>query len=354
MDRNSPCRIAPVIKANAYGHGLQEVAKICVDWGCSVLCINEVAEGRALRDAGIGLRLYVVGPTFPHDAPEIIENTLDVVVSSVAQVDALSAAARRAHTVARVHVKIETGTHRQGLRPNAARALMTAIQADPYVELVGVTTHLADVEDETEHTFARTQLERFEHAVGDVPRTVWRHCASSAAHILFPDARWDMVRTGISTYGLWPSRETQISADIVHNGALALHSVLSWRARVAQLTSVTKGSYIGYGRAHRVSSDRVIALLPVGYFDGYDRACSGKAHVIIRGVRVPVVGRICMNMTMVDVTSVGNVQVGDVVTLIGEDGSSRVTADELAEWSGTISYEIVSRIHPRLPRLVTE
>jgi alanine racemase len=306
-----------------------------------------------LRAAGIQARLYVVGPTFAAEAKEIVAANLDVVVFSSEQVAALAAAAVATGTVARVHVKIETGTHRQGVAPDKARELICQIDETAGVMLVGVTTHLADVEDETEHTFARTQLERFQAAVADVPTQVWRHCASSAAHILFPEARWDMVRTGIATYGLWPSRETRISADIVHGGALKLVPVLSWRTRIAQLNIVRKGHYVGYGRAHRVSSDRRIALLPVGYFDGYDRSCSGKASVLMNGHRAPVVGRICMNMTMVDVTDVPDARVGGVVTLLGADGEGTISADELAQWASTISYEIVARIHPRIPRIVT-
>ena len=349
---NTEYKLAPVIKANAYGHGLVPVARICVEEGCSVLCINEVSEGQRLRRAGVNTRLYVVGPTFVSEASAIVEAALEVVVFSADQVTALAQAARAQNSVAQVHVKIETGTHRQGVSPDIAKQLIQNILDEPNVRLAGVTTHLADVEDETEHTFARTQLERFHNAVRTVPDTVWRHCASSAAHILFPEARWDMVRAGIATYGLWPSRETRISADIVHDGTLRLTPVLSWRTRVAQLTTVSRGNYIGYGRAHRVSSDRRIALLPVGYFDGYDRTCSGQASVLVKGHRAPVVGRICMNMTMVDVTDIPDIHVGDIVTLIGVDGAASLPAEELAHWAGTINYEVVSRIHPRIPRIV--
>lgn len=352
FDSGHASTLAPVIKANAYGHGLCAIADACIECGCDVFCINEVEEGKILRAHGVTARLYVVGPTFPDEAPAIIAADLEVVVFSEAQVRALAEAAGAAGATVGVHVKIETGTHRQGLPPVQAKALIQCISDTPGVVLAGVTTHLADVEDETEHTFARTQLERFERATADVPAEVWRHCASSAAHILFPSARWDMVRVGIATYGLWPSRETRISADIVHKGALSLAPVLSWRTRLIQLTEVKKGNYVGYGRAHRVSSDRRVGLLPVGYFDGFDRSASGKGQVLVQGHRAPILGRICMNMTMVDVTDIEGAAVGDVVTLIGQDGDEYIGATELAEWSDTINYEIVSRIHARFPRIV--
>ncbi|MEC8024737.1 MAG: alanine racemase, partial [Myxococcota bacterium] len=169
FDSGHPSTLAPVIKANAYGHGLCAIADACIECGCDVLCINEVEEGKILRAHGVTVRLYVVGPTFPDEAPAIIAADLEVVVFSEAQVRALAEAAGAAGATVGVHVKIETGTHRQGLPPVQAKALIQCISDTPGVVLAGVTTHLADVEDETEHTFARTQLERFERATADVP-----------------------------------------------------------------------------------------------------------------------------------------------------------------------------------------
>ena len=179
---------------------------------------------------------------------------------------------------------------------------------------------------------------------------VLRHCASSAAHLLFPAARLDLVRPGIACYGMWPSEETRIASAIVNGDALQLRPAMRWCTRVVQVKRALRGEYVGYGRTLRLARDSVIAVLPVGYYDGYDRRLSGGAWALVRGRRVPVAGRICMNMCMLDVTGVPGVAAGEVVTLLGSDGDERVSAEELARMAGTINYEITTRVHERLPR----
>jgi alanine racemase len=262
----------------------------------------------------------------------------------------------------RVHLKLETGTHRQGLDLTAALALGRAVQRLEGLELEGHTTHYADIEDTTDHRFAQGQLECLARACrafaeqGLVVPMV--HSANSAAAILYPETHGHLVRVGIAAYGLWPSRETyatalQRRADQGEEGRVPLlQPALAWRARVVQVKEVPAGAYVGYGRTFRATHPVRVAVLPVGYYEGYDRRLSNVAHVLLHGVRAPVRGRVCMNMTMVDVTHVAAARAGSVATLLGADGDEVVSADLLASWMGSISYEVVSRIHPSVLRTV--
>jgi alanine racemase len=234
-------------------------------------------------------------------------------------------------------------------------ALAQRIAADPHVELEGLGTHFADIEDTTDHAFAAGQIQRFGDAAEEVSKSSGlaplRHTACSAAAILFAETHLDIVRIGISLYGLWPSTATYVSARERGLGDFHLTPALTWKTVVAQLKDVPEGGFVGYGRTWRASRPSRIAVLPVGYYEGYNRSLSGRAHVLVRGRRAPVVGRICMNMTMVDVTDVRGVAQGDTVVLIGRDGEEELPAAQLGDWAGTIHYEIVSRVHPSLPRV---
>jgi alanine racemase len=259
-------------------------------------------------------------------------------------------------------VKVETGNHRQGLELAEALELGRLISALDGVELEGLATHYADIEDTTDHRFAMAQVARFEEALAafrgagmgvPIPST-----ANSAATILWPRTHGELVRVGIAAYGLWPSTETYAAALALpeqrdgRGGFLPdLLPALSWRARITQVKVVPAGAWVGYGRTYRCTHPTRIAILPVGYHEGYDRRLSNLAHTLVGGVRAPVRGRVCMNMTMIEVSDVPEAAVGSVVTLLGTDGDERVSAEDLARWCGTINYEIVSRIHPVIPRV---
>ena len=228
----------------------------------------------------------------------------------------------------------------------------------PVSDWRGLGTHFANIEDTTDHGYAEGQyatftevVERLQSAGIEVPI---RHAACSAAAILFTRTHLDMARIGISLYGIWPSKETYVSCLNRGRTALDLRPVMSWKTRVAQVKSVPEGSYVGYGCTYRATRDSRIAVLPVGYHEGFDRALSGVAHVLVRGRRAPICGRICMNMCMVDVSDIPGAALEDEVVLLGAQGEERITAEQLAGWCGTIAYEIVSRVHPALPRVVVD
>ncbi|MEZ4266154.1 MAG: alanine racemase [Myxococcota bacterium] len=359
---SSGARLGIVVKANAYGHGLLESARTFVSAGADWLIVNSVDEALALRAGELEAPIYICGRVQPARAGDVVAADARCVIYDNELAGALDAAARAAGRVVPVHLKIETGNHRQGLVLRDALALGRLAAALPGLELEGVATHFADIEDTTDHRFAGQQVAAFAAArqafieAGLAVPIV--HSANSAATILFPETHGDLVRVGLAAYGLWPSPETFATAIQIHaqggDGFLPeLRPALSWRARVAQVKDVPTGAFVGYGRTFRATWPMRVAILPVGYHEGYDRRLSNLAHVLVKGVRAPVRGRVCMNMMMVDVTHIPDVRAGEIATLMGQDGEERVSAEQLAGWMGSINYEVVSRIHPGEPRILT-
>lgn len=349
-------RLAAVVKSNAYGHGVELLAPAALEAGAGLLAVVNLAEGVELRDVvGNETEILVLGHV-PHGGFDVAaEKDLQLTIYDPDDLPRLEAAARRVGRPIRVHLKLETGTHRQGLPEDQLFELARAVAARPSLELAGLSTHFADIEDTTDHGFASGQIELFERAAARLEAAGLRprllHAACSAAAILFPRTYLDVARAGIGLYGLWPSRETLVSARERSLADFELSPVMTWKTPVAQVKDVPAGGYVGYGRTFRATRPSRIAVLPLGYFEGYPRALSGRAHVLVRGRRAPVVGRICMNMTMIDVTDVPDVRAGDEVVLLGRSGDERIRAEDLANWAGTIHYEIVSRVHPSLPRV---
>lgn len=346
----------PVVKSNAYGHGMVECASIVRDAGADGLCVNNLDEGIALRRAGHDAGILVLGYVPRDGAADAAAHDLEPVVYNDASIDAFGEAGRSMGRPVRVHLKLETGTNRQGVEEGRVPDVVRRILANDGLVLAGVYTHFANIEDTTDHNFAESQIAAFDRIVG-VARAAGatgflRHAACSAATVLFNRTHLDLVRVGISLYGLWSSRETYVSCLERGKPSLALRPVLSWKTRIAQVKSVPEGAYVGYGCTYRATRPMTLAVLPVGYHEGYDRGLSGVAHVLIRGKRAPVRGRVCMNMCMVDVTDVPGVAPEEEVVLLGAQGDEVVGAEQLASWCGTIAYETVTRIHPGLPRIV--
>ena len=350
-----------VVKADAFGHGIIPASREFLAAGADWLIVNFAYEAVNLREAGIAAPIYICGNVPASQADKIAKTQSRLVLYDPDIAKALAKAGRTWGHPVRVHLKIETGTHRQGIELSDALTLANLIQELEGIELEGITTHYADIEDTTNHHFARQQLatlqeaERaFQNAGYELPMI---HSANSAATLLWPEAHGAMVRVGIAAYGLWPSTETYVTllqtvGDRSKIFIPSLQPVLSWRAHIAQIKGVPIGGYVGYGRTYRATHPMQIAIIPVGYHEGYDRRLSNLGYVIIHGVRAPICGRICMNMMMVDVTHIPDAQVGSVATLLGSDGDEQVSAERLASWMGTINYEVVSRIHPSQPRFV--
>ncbi len=347
--------LGAVVKSNGYGHGMREVAAASRRAGADWLCVNNVEEGVALRREGHDAPILVMGYV-PLDALEaVVEHRLQPVVYNLETLDRLEIEAGRRGAAVGVHLKVETGTNRQGVPEPLVSSFVRRIAGSPSLRLAGVSTHFANIEDTTDHRFAEEQLSAFARIAASVRETdgrTIRHAACSAAVLLFNRTHFDLARIGISLYGIWPSRETYVSCLERGKPSLDLRPVLSWKSRIAQIKDVPEGGYVGYGCTWRATRPTRIAVLPIGYYEGYDRGLSGVAHVLVRGRRAPVRGRVCMNMTMVDVTDIPAAALEDEVVLLGAQGDERVSAEQLAQWCGTIPYEILSRIHPTLPRVV--
>ena len=345
-----------VVKANAYGHGLEEVVAVCRAEGVTMLGVHSAAEVAALARLEVEEPILAMGYLTEAQIADVVTPRVHVLLSSREVLAALAAHGRRLGVALPVHVKVDTGTHRQGVPPEEAVELATAAR-DEGLAVVGVATHFANIEDTTDHSYAFGQLELFRQAVAGVRAAVgpvpWVHASCSAAALLFREADFSMARVGISLYGHWPSKETYLSWLQVHGrDGVKLSPALTWRARLGQVKDVGAGAPVGYGLTFRPTRATRIGVLPVGYAEGYPRALSNRGRVLVRGRSAPVVGRVCMNITMVDVTDVPEVREGDVATLIGRDGGERVSAEEVAELAGTINYEVLSRISPELPRVL--
>ncbi len=344
----APARLGAVVKANAYGHGLVPVARALAPHAAR-LCVYALEEAVALRDAGIAAPVHVLGPV-PAGELELahaadVQLTLwdrDLYARQVASV------ARRRRRRFAVQAKIDTGVVRLGLAADEAPAALARYAATPEYELAGAFTHLAAAE-ELDSSFTRQQLARFHAATRAVPAAAERHVAATAAAMLWPDTRLDAVRCGIGLYGIWPSPET----EALMRAELALEPALSWRTRIVAVHPVEAGTSVGYGRTWSADRPSRIATLPVGYAEGLPRSAGNAAQALVRGRRVPLVGRVCMNMSFLDLTGVPGAAVGDAVTLIGRDGAERISAEALGAACGTIGYEIVARLPAEVPRVYT-
>ena len=332
-------RLMAVVKADAYGHGMIQVAREALAAGASQLAVALVEEGAALRQAGVEAPVLVLGATSFEEALLGVKHGLTLTLCSAAMVREVEKAACAAGGEAQVHLKLDTGMSRIGARTEEdVRDVLAALAECPRVRLTGVFTHFAHA-DGDDMTFTRRQLERFRRLSALLPENVLRHCANSAAIHRLPEAAMDMVRAGISMYG-YPPVETD----------MPLEPFMDWRTRVTYVKEITPGDTVSYGRTFTAEKPMRVATMACGYGDGYHRAASGKAEVIIRGKRVKVLGRICMDQMMADVTEVPGVAPGDVVTLMGRDGNERITAEDIAAWAGTISYEVLLAATGRVPR----
>jgi alanine racemase len=345
-----------VVKANAYGHGLLEVAGIAVKEGVDWLGVNSVDEGAALRAAGFKVPVLILGYAPFGSLEEAVARDLRLTVYNRETVRRLAALAGRLRKTVRVHVKVETGTWRQGVDPKDLGAFVRDIGKQPGLVVEGLSSHFANIEDTTKHDYPRRQLECYRSACRELEaggcRIPLKHMSCTASTILFPEPEFNLARVGIGLYGLWPSKETYLSCLLDKKEPLALEPALSWRARIAQIKKVPAGAFIGYGCTFRTTRPTVLAVMPVGYFDGYDRGLSNAGHVLVKGKRAPVRGRVAMDFFMADITDVPGVKLEDQVTLLGTDGRERIAAEDLAALAGTISYEILARINPLIPRIV--
>jgi alanine racemase len=246
---------------------------------------------------------------------------------------------------------------RLGQSTDHLQRIATEIQ-ERNLKLAGLATHFASTEDFTEHSFSMKQLNRFLDGVQIFKKMGFQdlvlHCASSASAMLFPEARMDLIRVGISMYGLWPSLETKLSLSIMGKDIGTLKPVLTWKTKIQQIQELPTGAYIGYGSTFKTTYPAKLAVVPVGYYEGLDRKLSNTGYMLIHGERARILGRICMNMTMIEITHIPNANIGSDVVILGNSGNETISADDHASWTNTINYEVVTRILDKFPRSIVE
>lgn len=341
-------KIVAVIKTDGYGHGAVRIAKQLEDipyvWGYAVATAEEAL---ILRHAGMQKPILILGYTFPYSYEDMIREEIRPAVFREDQAKAFSEAAVRLGKTARIHIKVDTAMSRIGIKPDAeGLAFIEQVMELPGIEVEGIFTHFAKA-DEKDKTAVLKQLSIYQAFLKKAEETCTKeiplkHCSNSAGILELPQANMNLVRAGITLYGLWPSNEVKKE--------MPLKPVMSLKSHVVYVKTIEKGTQVSYGGTYEAPEKRVIATIPVGYGDGYPRLLSGKGYVLIHGKRAPITGRVCMDQFMVDVTDIMPVAMGDEVTLIGTDGAEKITMEQLGDLSGRFNYELACDISKRVPR----
>ena len=337
--------VMPVVKANAYGHGIVEVARHLMNHGAPCLGVALLEEAIVLRQAGITLPILVFGGVATRQIPQFIAHDLMMAASSIDKLRQIDEAAAAVKTKASVHLKIDTGMERIGVHWYNAEKLQEASLSFTNVEVAGIYSHFAN-SDAADLVSAKEQLARFLEVLEFYPKRglqpPQRHIANSGGILQLPESHLDLVRPGIMLYGVYPSKE------VPHT--VTLQSALSWKSQVVYFKVVQPGSPVSYGATWQSDHPVRVVTVPVGYGDGYFRALSNRGQVLIRGQRHPIAGRVCMDQFMVNLEW-GTAYNGDVVTIIGSDGNETISAQDVADWAGTIPYEVLTNINSRVPRV---
>lgn len=340
--------IIAVIKADAYGHGALDIAETLIDNGATSFAVAMVSEGIELRKGGFKCPIVILGYTSPGLIDDLLKYNIEQSVYTYEYAKIISEIAEKNNVQAKIHIAVDTGMGRIGFLPNNKSAeTIYNISKLPNIVLEGIFSHFATA-DEKNKKYAYEQLNKFNLFYDRLSekgiKINTRHIANSAAIMEMPESHFEAVRPGIILYGYYPSKE-------VLKENLDLKTVLSLKACISHIKKLPSGEYISYGRKYKTDKESIIATLPIGYADGYTRLLFNKAKVIINGTVAPIVGNICMDQCMVDVTNVKDVKLGDEVILLGEDGDLKINADTIADSLGTINYEILCMISKRVPRV---
>lgn len=333
-----------VVKANGYGHGAAQVARAAIEAGAKMLAVAIPEEGAQLRQSGIDVPILVLGGIEEEAAEAVVACDLTQVVFDEARIHALDRAGEKLGRVAKVHLKLDTGMCRIGVRTaEEVQALTRLIDSLAHVELTGCFTHMATA-DEEDSAGTHAQIAKFgelTQAIAQVhPGRITRHAANTASIFRYPQAHFDMVRGGIALYGYPPAP-----------GIEGLRPAMKWLARAVYVKTIAPGERVSYGGLFMADKETRVMTVPVGYADGYRRGLTGKGCVLVRGKRAPILGRVCMDQIMVDVTDIPGAQAGDEVVLLGAQGDEMIDADEMAAWLNTISYEVICSPSQRVPRV---
>lgn len=340
-------RVCAVVKANGYGHGVIEVSKACLAAGADFLAVAMISEAMELREAGFSCPILILGWTPEEGYEQAIANEVRLALFNVEEAEKLNAKAKEMGKKALVHLKLDTGMSRIGFQADeTGLRIAEAILNMEFITVEGIFSHFSKA-DEADKTFARLQLAAFKQFNDQLQqrtgvRIPIQHMAASAGIIDLPEGHLDMVRPGIMLYGFQPSDEMQHSADV--------KPALCWKARVGRVQKLPAGRLIGYNGTFELQKETMVATVPVGYADGYNRLLSNRGYVICRGKKLPIIGKVCMDQFMIDVSQLPDLKVGDEVILLGEDQGVSITVTEMANMLKTIEHEVVCGIAPRVPK----
>lgn len=348
-------KFCAVVKSNAYGHGLTEIVTLCLESKVDLFGVNSLEEAHLIRKIHPTIPVLIMGdiPNLFQRPKEVQDENYWIMVSRFNEWKFLSEQSIRP----KIHLKIDTGMGRLGTSGGILKTIINQAR-EINLPLDGVATHFASTEDFTEHSYSKMQLELFNNHIAKLEELGYvnliQHCAASASALLFDEARMDMVRVGISLYGLWPSIETKLSMNLLKRPEAELRPVLTWKTKIQHIQDLPTGSFIGYGSTYKTTSPTKVGVVPIGYYEGLDRKHSNNGYMLVMGERAKILGRVCMNMTMIDLTHIKDVKIGDEVIIMGRSQNEIITADDLSQWAHTINYETVTKILPLFPRAITD
>ena len=338
----STARMMAIVKADGYGHGAAQTAQAAIRGGADMLAVASAGEGRQLREQGIDIPILILGAVTENDVSESVQYDLIQTVCSAEMVHWCERAAQEQKKQTEVHLKVDTGMGRIGVRTENERdAVLRELACAGHVSLTGAFTHFSDADgDEDGMRYTREQYRRFRELTDPLPEGIIRHCCNSAAIHRFPRMAMDMVRAGISLYGYPPVRTE-----------LPLKPCMTWTADISYIKELPAGAFVSYGRTYQSTGKIRTATITCGYGDGYFRRAGTEGYVLIGGKRAKIIGRVCMDQMMADISGIEGVAVGDEAVLLGRDGEEQITAEDLASWAGTISYEILLSAGSRVDRV---
>jgi alanine racemase len=348
---NPATKIMAVVKSNAYGHGLIDFSRLIVEAGVDWLAVDSVVEGLRLRKEGIVIPILVLGYTLPARVKEAVEADITLMVSSFDTLE--SYIQLELEQPVNIHVKVDTGMHRLGFAQHEQNEVMEFLKNHKEsFNFNGLFTHFAAAKNPADRTFTEKQLNVFNEWIATSRQagfTPLIHAGATAATLIYPEAQFDMVRIGAGLYGIWPAD----AIESAKKAELQLKPVLTWKTLLIEKKKVPQGEGIGYDLSTTLTRDSQIAICPIGYWHGFPRSLSNKGSVLIRGKRAQVLGRVAMDMIVLDVTDIPDAQVGDEVVLIGKDGSEEITSRDIAQLADTSAYEILTRLNPLLKKVIT-
>lgn len=342
------CRLMAVAKSNAYGHGLYDLAPAVERLGADWIGVDSIVEAVTLREIGILAPVLALGYTLPSRFEEAARGDIRLTISTFENLNALLDSPFGSRV--KIHLKIDTGLHRQGFLPGEMPRLMAALGGrGRFLDVEGVYTHFAQAKNPAETSYTRLQIAAFERAAAAVAAAGFRplrHACATAGALLHPEAHYDLVRVGIGLAGLWPSSKMRAALETRHE----LRPILSWRAVLSEVKGLPKGAGIGYDLTTRLARDSRVGVCPVGYWHGFPRSLSGRGEVLVRGRKARVLGSVMMDMIVLDLTDVPGAAAEDVVTIIGRDGAEEITAYETAARAGQSYYEFLTRLNPLIQK----